>query len=464
MGIDQITKTIRWGILWIPMVCGNGFVGLWDLHADENTREPYEYGIHEEKKENTESNQKSQQFSSHWRWEKPPMLLDDVPETAARRDTKAPSVDKQYENMAWYDRISLRGYTQIRYNRLGETNPKLKCEQCDRSWGENGGFMLRRARMIFSGDVHPNVFVYIQPDFASTSGTGLHYAQLRDIYFDISVDKDREFRFRVGQSKIPYGFENLQSSSNRLSLDRNDALNSAVANERDLGAFFYYAPKHVRRTFKYLIQSGLKGSGDYGMLGLGVYNGQTANNAEVNDEPHAVARLTYPWRLGNGQIFETSVQGYSGVVGVRNRTNRVRGDTEFLDQRQAVSFIWYPQPFGFQAEYNVGRGPEYDKAKNEILLKNLYGGYLQLMAAFRYKSHLFIPFIKGQYYSGGKKHELDARSHRVRDYEVGFEWQPHYAFEIVMTYTRSQRRFEDGALRENYQEGSLVRLQLQVNY
>jgi phosphate-selective porin len=35
----------------------------------------------------------------------------------------------------------------------------------------------------------------------------------------------KKFRLRVGQSKVPFGFENLQSSQNRLTLDRNDALN-----------------------------------------------------------------------------------------------------------------------------------------------------------------------------------------------------------------------------------------------
>jgi hypothetical protein len=50
----------------------------------------------------------------------------------------------------------------------------------------------------------------------------------------LSFDAKKEYRVRIGQSKVPYGFENLQSSQNRLTLDRNDALNSAVANERDL--------------------------------------------------------------------------------------------------------------------------------------------------------------------------------------------------------------------------------------
>ena len=42
----------------------------------------------------------------------------------------------------WYESISIRGYAQFRYNRLLETNSKLGCEQCDRSWGNNGGFFL----------------------------------------------------------------------------------------------------------------------------------------------------------------------------------------------------------------------------------------------------------------------------------------------------------------------------------
>lgn len=41
----------------------------------------------------------------------------------------------------WADRINFRGYTQIRYNRLLETNSNLKCEQCDKSWGGDSSFL-----------------------------------------------------------------------------------------------------------------------------------------------------------------------------------------------------------------------------------------------------------------------------------------------------------------------------------
>ena len=160
-----------------------------------------------------------------------------VDSTTVLTTTVAPEKKKQ-----WYETFSIRGYAQARYNNLLQTNDKLGCEQCDRSWGGNGGFFFRRIRVILFGQLSKQVYFYIQPDFASSaSATGLHFAQIRDAYFDIGLDSDNEFRLRIGQSKVPYGFENMQSSQNRLPLDRNDALNSAVSNERDIGVFFFGA-------------------------------------------------------------------------------------------------------------------------------------------------------------------------------------------------------------------------------
>ncbi len=89
----------------------------------------------------------------------------------------------------WYESLQMRGYTQVRYNRLGETNPNLKCEQCDRYWGNNQGVGIRRARLIISGQVHPRVYLYFQTDAANTVGTGMQYLQVRDLYFDYGLDK-----------------------------------------------------------------------------------------------------------------------------------------------------------------------------------------------------------------------------------------------------------------------------------
>ena len=381
------------------------------------------------------------------------------------QEAKKDSVKAAAPASKWYDKISIRGYAQLRYNQLGATNPDLKCEQCDKSWGKDGGFFFRRIRLIFFGQIYERVYVYIQPDLASSPASGvLNFAQIRDAYFDVGVDPKNEFRFRIGQSKVPFGFENLQSSQNRLPLDRADALNSAVANERDLGVFFYWAPKPIRERFSYLVSSGLKGSGDYGVVGFGVHNGQTANKNEENGQPTVVARVSYPIKIGK-QIIEPGVQAYRGRNVVTSRSTDVTGNPnfEYLDQRAAGTFVLYPQPFGILAEYNVGTGPEYNPVTNVIEQKHLKGGFATVSYMMKAKNHVIIPFVRFQKYEGGKKHELDARSYDVEELEIGVEWQPFKSFEFVAMFTNSKRRFEDGAKPSNYQEGSLIRLQAQVN-
>jgi hypothetical protein len=369
----------------------------------------------------------------------------------------------------WFDLISLRGYTQVRYNRLLETNSKLRCDQCDRSWGEGGGFFLRRMRLIFSGNVHDRVFFYVQPDLASSaSSTSLHFAQLRDAYFDVSLDAKKEYRIRIGQSKIPFGFENMQSSQNRLPLDRNDALNSPLSNERDMGVFFYWAPANTRKLFASLVSDGLKGSGDYGVFAFGAFNGQTANRPESNNKPHIVARVSYPFEMKNGQIIEPGIQAYKGQYNLtsdlRNTGLKGNKDWNFTDERVAASFVLYPKPFGIQAEYNIGRGPEFNPLKDSVEVQSLKGGYITASYMLKSKHQIIIPFVRYQYYDGGKKFEQDARSYTVKETEIGIEWQPIKNFELVTMYTMSNRRFEDLRTKGNIQSGNLLRIQAQLNF
>ena len=366
----------------------------------------------------------------------------------------------------WYDKIQLRGYAQVRYNGLLQTNEDLECEQCDKSWGGDNDFFIRRMRLIFYGQLSPRIYFYVQPDFASSSSTtSLHFGQLRDAYFDVGIDKKSQFRFRIGQSKVPYGFENMQSSQNRLPLDRADALNSAVSNERDLGVFFYWAPTSKRKLFSSLVSSGLKGSGDYGVLGLGVYNGQTANRPELNSNKHIVTRVSYPFELKK-QIVELGMQAYTGKVTLVSTSSGVNYalDKLYDDRRVAGTFVLYPKPFGILAEYTIGKGPQFDKTLDSITTQRLHGGYVTASYMLNFKNNVLIPFVRYQVYQGGKKHELDARSYNVEDLEIGIEWQMSRYFELVMMYTMSSRRFEDYTNQDNYQRGNLLRLQAQVNF
>jgi phosphate-selective porin len=368
----------------------------------------------------------------------------------------------------WFESIQLRGYMQVRYNRLLETNPSLQCAQCDRSWGDNGGFFIRRMRLIFSGQISERVYFYIQPDLVSNpSSTATQYAQIRDAYVDVGLDAKNEFRLRIGQSKVPFGFENMQSSQNRIPLDRNDALNSAVSNERDLGVFFYWAPQNIRTLYASLVNDGLKGSGDYGVFSFGAYNGQTANRAEANNSPHVVSRFSFPFAV-NKQIVEMGVQAYTGqyilTPDLINAGVKLPESRSFLDQRVAGSFVLYPKPFGIQAEYNIGRGPRFNKESDSVEVSSLKGGYITASYKTHKGKHIIIPFSRYQYYQGGKKHEMDAMAYDVKELEVGVEWQPNKNIELVTMYTFSDRRFESFKNQNNRQKGSLLRLQLQLNF
>ncbi len=362
----------------------------------------------------------------------------------------------------WYEKISIRGYTQLRYNHTINNNNLIN-QQGDRGIGGNNEFSLRRGRIIISGQPHERVFVYLQPDFASSVGGSNNVGQLRDWYADLFLTENKEWRIRAGQSKVPYGFENLQSSQNRLALDRNDATNSAVFNERDLGLFLYYAPTSMRERFRRLVDSGLKGSGDYGMLGIGVYNGQTANQRDHNKNKHVIFHSSYPMEFPNGQIFEVGLDAYTGQFNVATTpvvplnplptsagaplAPIVRNGGNYVDERIAAHFVLYPQPFGLQGEYTFGRGPELNQARTEVTTGSLRGGYLQLFYNYRCDSFCesVMPFIRIQEYYGGKKHEANAPRNTVREAEFGLEYRFNQALELTVMYTRTQRTSADSS-------------------
>ena len=368
----------------------------------------------------------------------------------------APPAPKKKEEPHWYEKLKIRGYTQVRYNQLGATNERLVNTQGDRSIGKDGGILIRRARLIVQGDVHQHVFVYLQPDFASVVSDQYHVPTLRDWYADISIDKRKEFRFRVGQSKVPYGFENMQSSQNRAPFDRSDAINSAVKDERDLGVFFYWAPERIRQRFKMLVDSGLKGSGDYGVIALGAYNGQTANQKEKNATPHVVARVTWPFLVGKKQIVEVGAGGYAGKYVVKTADD-VTAPDEVQDMRVHAALTVYPQPIGFQAEYNIGRGPELVDGTH-VDDRPLHGGYAMVMAQVAD----FFPYVRGILYEGGRKFETNAPHYSVRELEIGTEWRPFSALELTAAYTFAERTYPEAPYPQ--ERGRYVRLQVQFNY
>lgn len=442
--------------------------------------------------ERTESELQALRESLATEDQQPGMLTALQQQFTQARDPSITTVDEQTRRPSgtsrdakkWYDRLSIRGYAQFRYNEvLGEHGEAQYIG--DRSIGENQNFLIRRARLILSGDISDHMYVYLQPDFASGIpgvSEANQYGQIRDWYGDLYIDRDKVYRVRIGQSKIPYGWENLQSSSNRIPLDRNDAIDSATRNERDLGVLFYWTPEVAQDRFKYVLDEGLKGSGNYGVFGIGLYNGQGGSLNDQNDNLHTVARLTYPFALPDGQIVEAGIQGYTGRYGVlsapisplgtgpavRPRGAVETGDNSHIDQRIAGSFVWYPQPFGIQTEWNLGRGPALNAAQTEIIDRPLSGGYVMLM--YRHATDrcgILFPFLRWNTFQGGYKSERNAPYVRVNEWEMGLEWQFTPQMELTVEYTltdRTNTSAHASGLSYAQFEGSLLRSQFQINY
>ena len=364
----------------------------------------------------------------------------------------------------WYEKLSIRGYTQFRYNYV--TDDKKLISEYDSSIGDNTGFLVRRARIVISGDVHERVSLYLQTDFGATppgttkTSNNQNFAQLRDLYADVFLTQDKEWRIRGGISKVPFGFEVLQSSQQRLAFDRTDAINSAAPNERDTGFFLYYTPVETKKLFRRLVDKGLKGSGDYGILGIGVYNGETLNVAEANDNKHVVLHSTYPFELPYGQIVQVGVDAYRGLVNVPVAGGvTVPDGGNILDERIGTHFVLYPQPFGLQAEWNWGRGPELNPARTAVQEGYLQGGYVQAM----YKWDNIMPYIRWQEYNGGKKNRINSPFNVVRETEIGVEYQFNKALELTVAYAW-MKRTDPTVAPYAIHDGQLVRFQLQWNY
>jgi phosphate-selective porin len=384
------------------------------------------------------------------------------------------------------NRFQVRGYLQTRYTSMlgGDEGINLWSDRSvgdDQSLGDSDkNLLIRRARVVFQGDVGKRLSFYVQPDLAASAGTTGNVFQMRDAYGDLYLTEDRVHRLRVGQSKIPYGWENVQSSSARIALDRTDAL-AAVKDERDLGAIYYYTPRAVQGLYGEINSAGLKHTGNYGMLGLGVYNGQGGNRGDRNDNEHLVARLNYPFKLASGQYFEAGIQALSGKYVPTLGAYRAAGDVSrtptiarefasgYRDERVGLSFIWYPQPFGIQAEWNWGKGPELNLATNSIVEEDLEGGYIQAMLKLDNRFGTFFPFVRWQYFDGANKGETNAPANAVDDVELGVEWQIAAEVELSAVYHRMNRTNlvtgnRPGRLDYQDFDADALRFQLQYNY
>jgi hypothetical protein len=377
----------------------------------------------------------------------------------------------------WYETLKIDGYTQVRQTeQMNDAAKLIGGLPADRSVDNAQSIVIRRARFKITGDIG-RVSLYTQFDLAASVDTGPSRnlgMQTRDIYADIALDEAREHRIRVGVSKVPYGWVNLQSSQNRLAIERPEALNSAVEGERDQGVYYMYADKASRALFKKHNAEGFKGSGDYAVFAAGFFGGTGLNKADNNGEVHSLIRFTYPWVAASGQMYEAGLGGYAGrfmvtptaITGVGTpaaTTERQRTDG-FKDRRASAHFIMFPQPWGIEAEWTTGEGPQLNDARTFIDECSLEGGYIQTSYRYQYgESSELIPFVRWNYYDGARKFGTNAHKMVVNDLDIGFEWQWRPEVELSMMYSLTGER-TNAAGTAIIKDARRLAIQLQFNY
>lgn len=241
---------------------------------------------------------------------------------------------------AWYDTVKVSGYVQGRFQYYPDY------PNTDRKTHSNE-FLVRRARVKFTFEPNDLTQVVVEPDL------GEGKVEARDVYIQRWTGKEKTFSFRLGQQKIPFGFETPQSSSVRLPLERNYLAANMFPGERDTGLVLFYTDPDDHKLFDASRKTGF-GVGDYGNLAIGFLNGQGRNQPEVSSSKHLVIRVAKPFSLGAaGRYAEVGASYWRGRYFSKWDPNS--SGENFRDQLLGLHLFMEPKPFGLQAEYYTGK-------------------------------------------------------------------------------------------------------------
>lgn len=144
-------------------------------------------------------------------------------------------------------KLKITGYAQVRYEAFQGAENGLTAS--GRS-GQPDTFSIRRGRVKFAFKANDWSEYVLQPDF---SRSGL---SLKDVYIDVNEQWTKTHKLRVGQFKVPYGYEIEESSSEREVPERTRWERSLFPNERDRGIALHGNLKPVRYSLAVLNGTG----------------------------------------------------------------------------------------------------------------------------------------------------------------------------------------------------------------
>ena len=253
-------------------------------------------------------------------------------------------------------RLQFSGYAELRITNLGNAvGDRLGPH-------DNLDFQVNRFRPRLTYFMDPNWEADLQIN-VNTRGAATTSFQARDAYIEYHNGKNNQYAVRLGQQKVPFGFETwIEGDEPRPALERARYHEVLFPDQRDIGLGITFNPRELP-----LAQAQLHGP----LYGIGVYSGNGINKQDNDQNKTVVAGGRYA-------ISKHVTVGLSGVSGtfspaVGHTNTRQAGNVD-------VETFW--GRFRTQTEVMVGRNLGHD----------INGGYGQLEYATGIPGSFFVRY------------------------------------------------------------------------
>jgi hypothetical protein len=230
----------------------------------------------------------------------------------------------------WTDTVKVSGYAQTRFQHY----PDAEGDDPDNE------FLVRRARVKVTASPTDRM----EGQFEVELGEGEVAAT--DAWLQYDASPGGNWRVRAGQQRMPFGFEVPQPTQLVLPLEPSWVGRTMFPGLRDTGVVVYWTRPADRALFDGARKQDF-GTGDYGNLAVGVFNGQGMNETETNDGKHVSIRLAKPFELGDRYAE-------AGVSYITGSYTSAAADADVDDELLGAHFYLPPRPLGLQAEYYTG--------------------------------------------------------------------------------------------------------------
>lgn len=249
-----------------------------------------------------------------------------------------------------------------------------------------GEFEVRRARLKIEGHLFsPKLGFYYEHELS-----GDH--PLLDLRLDL--DPGEGFLARIGQYKVLYNRERIDSSGKQQFVERSIAT-YAFTLDRQIGAT--------------LMKQSLEGSAFDNWLMLGLFEGDGISPEARGGAPMAVARWQWqflgrdlPFSQGDIKLREEAAASLSfGAAGVRGPYTRFSssgggqlrgyaagGDERYTLRQYLQEFAWQYRGYSIQQEYHIKHITDHESVRDS----ELHGGYAQFGKAWRVDWQT-LPFV-----------------------------------------------------------------------